>query len=507
MQIRNPITAIQNHLTNYKMFRSGIVPPMARFQDHIVREIGKISERYYPGADLGAMRQDWNPAILVDQNIYRLEYRRLYARAKRAYDTDPYAKSCVRVLQSQVVGTGITPKAKPVDKNGNGLDDLGKQLNRLFERFADECFRPDRDSFYDVQSKMIANCCTSGGLFLNEVPAKKGALLPFSFQQIDQGYIEFSHDNFAMPTAQRIFNGVEVNEFSEPQKYYFQDLLTWVFFDLPANGVIHIYDKLHTNQYVGIPWLAPVLTILWDLSQLQEDKLIASRIQTAIALWVEESSKYPNAAVKNSDGNISWSPGSIMKSKVKPEVIQSNDNIKESFGALIELYLRQVSSGMGVSYQEMTSDLAGANFASSRTVVMDRRRYYRKKQMFVERSFCQPIYKRFVKYCFIMGLLPGKTITDFKANEWGYCRAFWTPDRWDWVDPLKDINALIAEKDAGWLTDEAYFEKTGGNVEDVYKVLSEEKKEKDRLGISQLPQDPLGSANKLIKQNSIKEED
>ena len=497
-------SSIRSHLSDYSLFRKGVMPPNSRFGDVFTREIGKIMERYYPAAELGDKRADWNPAILVDQNIYRLEYKRIYARAKRAYDTDPYARSCVRVLQSQVVGTGISPRAKPLDNKGKPIDELGKILDTHFERFSEECFRPNRDSFYDVQSKYVANCCCSGGLFLNFIPSTKNSLLPFAFQQIDQSYIDFSHDNFSMPGPDKIYNGVKINEFGEPLQYYYQDLINWMFFDLPANNVIHCFEKWHVNQWIGIPWLAPVLTTLWDLSQLQEDKLIASRIQAAIALWVSETSKFPNAKQKDGNGNISWAPGSIIKSQVKPEVIQSSDSIKETFGALIELYLRQISSGMGVSYQEMTSDLAGANFASSRTVVMDRRRYYRKKQMFVERSFCQPIYNKFVQWCFLSGLIPGKSIVDYKNNQWGYNRAKWTPDRWDWVDPLKDIQSLVEQRDAGYLTDEMYCEKVGESRDDLYATLAEEKKIKESLGIAPPPPVPV-TPNKFTTPDNVEE--
>lgn len=498
---------LRNHLTNYQLFRRGIMPPDPRFEAHFSREIARLQERYYPAAELGPHRDDWNPAVLVDQNVYRLEYRRLFARAKRAYDTDPYARSCVRVLQSQIVGRGISPRAKPLDQEGNPLPDIAQVLDKAWERFTDECFRPSRDSFYDIQSKYIANCCISGGLFLNMVPAAKGSLLPFAFQTIDQSYIEFSHDNFAMPTADMIYNGVKINNFGEPIWYYFQDLLTWMFFDMPANNMIHCFEKWHCNQFIGIPWLAPVLTTLWDLAQLQEDKLIASRIQAAIALWVKETSKFPNSAQKNSDGNIPWGPGKILKSPDKPEVIQASDNIKETLAALIELYLRQISSGMGVSYQEMTSDLAGANFASSRTVVMDRRRYYQKKQQFVERSYCHPIWSKFVQWSFLSGLIPGKSIVDFNKNRWGLCHATWTPDRWQWVDPLKDINALIAQKDAGWLSDEDFCEQTGLNRDQLYALLKEEREKRKEMGIEQTPAAPVKTPTLTQDINKLDEEE
>ena len=501
---------IQDHFKQYGQFRRGELPPNARFNDHFTREIGKLKERYFPAADLSPMRQDWNPSVLVDQNIFRLEYRRIFARAKRAFDTDPYARSCVNVLQSQIIGNGITPRHKPLDSEGKEIPGLGKVLDTLWKRFSDELIRPSHDSFIDLQRKFISNCCISGGMFLNCVPSQKGSLLPFGFQFIDQSYIEFSHDNFAMPKMPMVFNGVEINEFGEAQRYYFQDLVTWMFFDLPANNMIHCYDIWHANQFIGIPWLAPVLTTLWDLSQLQEDRLIASRIQAAIALWIPEGNPFPGGKSKvNNGSNSVWAPASIMKGPAgsKPEIIQASDSIRDTLQALIELYLYQVSSGMGISYQEMCADTQGSSFSASRTVTTDRRRHYKARQQLVVRQLCQPINKKFVQWAFLSGLIPGKSIVDFKDNAWGYCHTKWTPDRWDFVDPLKDMNSLIVQSDKGWLSDEGFCELTGEDREDLYQILSEESKQKKALGISVPQIVQTAGANKFPEQTTTEEEE
>ena len=207
----------------------------------------------------------------------------------------------------------------------------------------------------------------------------------------------------------------------------------------------------------------------------------------AIALWIGESNPFPNKNSKNTDGNVPWAPGSVFKGKTKPEVVQSVDNLKDSFAILIEIYLRSIATGMRISYQELTTDTQASAFSASRTITTDRRRYYRKKQGFIVKQYGRPIYYNFVKWCFLTGLIPGKSITDFVANSWGYTQAIWTPDKWDWVDPLKDIQAAIAEKDAGWLSDESYCERTGQSKDVLYQELKDEKDERKKLGIEIQP--------------------
>jgi capsid protein len=114
---------------------------------------------------------------------------------------------------------------------------------------------------------------------------------------------------------------------------------------------------------------------------------------------------------------------------------------------------------------------------------MDRRRFYKERQKLIIRTYCQPIARDFVKWCYIAGLIPGKSIVDFKENPWGLTRAIWTSDRWDWVDPLKDIEALVAQKDAGWLTDEMYCELGNIDRENLYSTRKEEKELKKKMDI------------------------
>lgn len=105
---------------------------------------------------------------------------------------------------------------------------------------------------------------------------------------------------------------------------------------------------------------------------------------------------------------------------------------------------------------------------------------------------------------FLTGQIPGKSILDFNENKWGFCRARWTPDKWEWVDPLKDIEALRAEQEAGWLSDEDYCEQVGKSRDDLYKILQEEKEIRKSMGIEIAPRQV--SNKKLIEEEDKKDD-
>jgi capsid protein len=136
--------------------------------------------------------------------------------------------------------------------------------------------------------------------------------------------------------------------------------------------------------------------------------------------------------------------------------------------------------------------MEGANFSSARVNVIDSRRRYAQRQKNIIHTLCKPVYRDFVKWEFLTGRVAGKTITDYTQNEWGLTQALWTPDPYEWVDPLKDVQALKEEAEQGWLTDESYFEAKGRDRDSVYAVLAEEKKAKKALDIAPEPKTATG---------------
>lgn len=453
-----------------------------------------VAQRYFPAASTSRLRSEWTSTINSTYDIINSEYVKLVARAKLAYDTDPYAKTAITVRESQIVGSGIRPHPKPKDADGNDIPALAKILSQYWARFNDEFMRNRDSTIYECQARFIRQKGISGGVLYNKVPNRKNSLFPFAFQEIDQDQLVFFRDQTAvLPdttsdstilsktlTKNRIHHGVELDKFNDPVAYNFAGVDA----PIPATNIIHAFVKSHINQTIGIPDLAPALTTLWDLQQVLENKIIASRVASAIALWMHRDDRGSLVNKKNDAGNVDWAPGRIIASSQEPKIIQANDNISDSFKPLVELYLRSVAICMGISYQELATDMAGANFSSARVITIDKRRGYEQEQKTLIRTHSKPIYRQYVEWCFLTGLIDGKTITDFNQNAWGLCEALWTPDPWDWVDPQRDISALVTARENGWLTDEMYYQRIGATRDTMYSELAKEKQMKDSLGIN-----------------------
>ena len=60
----------------------------------------------------------------------------------------------------------------------------------------------------------------------------------------------------------------------------------------------------------------------------------------------------------------------------------------------------------------------------------------------------------------------------------------WIPPRWDWVDPLKDIQAQVLAIDAGLLSRRKAVEATGYDIEEIDRENAADAERAAALGLS-----------------------
>ena len=69
----------------------------------------------------------------------------------------------------------------------------------------------------------------------------------------------------------------------------------------------------------------------------------------------------------------------------------------------------------------------------------------------------------------------------FRSAEYLACN--WLPTKWDWVDPLKDANAEIAQIEAGLKSRTQAIAERGYDAEQVDAEIARERDREKRLGL------------------------
>ncbi len=414
------------------------------------------AERYAPGADTSRLRDDWSTSIKTVTSLMADEWKTLVARSEYLVRTDPYGRNARKVLLDHIVGSGLRPFPAVKLKNGSPANRINEQLAAGWDRFNDEGIRSgtNRMTVYEAQRLALSTTIDTGGVLTSIVGGRNNAWLPFGLQLLKPTRLDWAKDNYTDDGRKvadvKIVHGIEVDGFGEPRGFWLEDKRDRVSADLMA---IHFHQE-ECEQYMGLPWMTPVLPFAWDLQNILADRLVGSRMVERIALWVKKTSKKTLMQTADSDDNtIPWEPGMVMATDDKPELIQSADRISDTFGALVKLYLHGIASGLGFSYTLLTRDLSDVNFASTRYCsIKDKRFFQSLYQWYAKSGWCNWVWQQYVNWAILSGRIAGLSYSDYVSDKWRFNQVYYLPEGEAWVDPLKDAQALKVQYENGWIT-------------------------------------------------------
>ena len=95
-------------------------------------------------------------------------------------------------------------------------------------------------------------------------------------------------------------------------------------------------------------------------------------------------------------------------------------------------------------------------------------------------QLCRPVYARWLDLAVLSGAL---TLPGYEAYRPRMLAADWLPTKWDWVDPLKDANAEIAQIEAGLKSRTQAIAERGYDAEQVDREIAAERERERALGL------------------------
>lgn len=147
----------------------------------------------------------------------------------------------------------------------------------------------------------------------------------------------------------------------------------------------------------------------------------------------------------------------------------------QQFPDFVSAMLHGVSAGLNVSYPALSTDLKGVNYSSIRQGELTDRDHWKAIQKFMIEQLLERAFRSWLAWTFVtnpekLAPLPVEKLEKFFASTWrarGY----------EWVDPLKEVNAQEKAIANGLKSRTQIVAAMGGNIEDVFDELAEE----DRL--------------------------
>jgi lambda family phage portal protein len=167
-------------------------------------------------------------------------------------------------------------------------------------------------------------------------------------------------------------------------------------------------------------------------------------------------------------------PGEDVKSPVVPET--------SDYSNFMQTELRRFAAAVGITYEMLTGDYSKVNYSSARVALLEFRRQAEQfqTQILVD-QFCQPVLEKWMNEAVLCGAL--ELPDDYVKDPTVYSACTWIPDGYQWVDPLKEVQAAMTAVRAGFTSRSMVIRQNGFDPEIVDGQIAEERKREQALGI------------------------
>jgi len=431
------------------------------------------------------------------------------ARARWLVRNNGYANNAIESWAANTVGTGISPTSRISQSARKDA------LQRLWLAWTDDADAEGLTDFYGLQRRAAREVFMTGEVFLRFRPRRveDGLVVPLQVQMLPSEMLPLNH-NAVDRNGNVIRQGIEFNLIRQRVAYHFlrrhpgdstEPGMSGETVRVPASEVMHVIDPPEAGQLRGVSRFAPAIVKLFLLDQYDDAELDRKKVAAMYAMFV--TSPAPEIPVKRSEDEYDIAPGQILRLDPGEEVtVGQPADSGGSYEPFQYRTLLQISAALGIPYGYLSNDGAKGNFSNSRLSLIEfRRRVTAWQHSVMVFQMCRPIWARFMDTAVLAGALrlPGY---DRKRGE--YLAADWLPTKWDWVDPLKDANAEIAQIEAGLKSRTQGIAERGYDAEQVDREIAAERKREVALGLDfRRPGSPAQAPGTPVAPNAADQND
>jgi len=329
----------------------------------------------------------------------------------------------------------------------------------------------------EMQALAMSEAPEVGESFLVEVNRKdKNRVIPLSYQILESEQLNNTLDfplhtlgPVGVPVGNFIRRGIEFDPHHRPVAYHFWSehpydymISAYKTIRIPAERVIHYYERKRPSQYRGVTWFAPILQYMRDLSCYVGDEMSAARIGAQFTVAIKRATGV-GAGLGFGDGDYDedrdgnplehLGPGIIANIGKDDDIVQINPNRPNSASEpWIKLILGSMANGIGMTYLGLTGDVEKANFSSARFARLSDKTFWRTLQGRFGRKVVLRIRRRAVEQLIALGRIPALSASQFLANRHRWLATRVLPPGWEEVQVQQEVTAAIDRIRAGLST-------------------------------------------------------
>jgi lambda family phage portal protein len=445
------------------------------------RPAGQRFARRFDAATANRLTAGWMVTEAKIDHELRSDLTALRARSRDLAKNNDYVRKYLQMVAANIVGpSGFNLQSRVEDAPGR----QDKLANDAIEWSFYDWSRPGncdvtgRLSFPDLCRAAIKAVARDGECLIRHF---RGTAVDnpwgYALQLIDIDRLDTQLNRDPASGQNAIVMGIEINDAGRPLFYHIHSRHPSDYGGsqhrerIRADEIIHAFITEQPGQSRGYPWLHAVIKSLHDLGEYNKSALIAARKGAdTLGFFVSPNGEPPTVDSDEAGEPISVSvPGQY---DVLPEGFDfrpyDSQYPSATYGDFVKAHLRRIAAGLGVSYNTLAEDLEGVNYSSIRAGVLAERDQWMMLQNWFIDAVLEPVFQQWISLSLqnqAIKMPNGSALPLEKKDK--FSRHAWLGRRWQWVDPLKDIEASRLAVTSGVASPQMIAAQQGVDVEDV----------------------------------------
>lgn len=474
----------------------------------------------------------WRPRRLSAKSDINAGLDLLRSRSADQATNSPIGAAAIQTSALHAVGAGLKlfprVKYKLLGITADEAREWNRRTAQEFDLWANsrQCDIYRRNNFYDMQDIVYTGYLTDGDSFVlfRRKPWTREMPYTLRLQVVEANRISnpgayaqgISSVEMRLPNGRLVVGGVELDEDGGTDAFWISNKVPWDFTDADQSitwervkaygdrtgspNVLQVCHDTRAGQTRGVPYLAPVISTLKQVSRYTESELAASIIRSFFALFFTQQDTAggmtlndmlpssfdgdPTAPVVDvNEYSLALGTMNALPRGVDVKSVDAS-NAQSTFDSFTTNLLKQIGAAIGQPYEVLMKNFT-SSYSASRAAMLQAWEEYKLRRTWFARDFCQPVYETWLTEAVAMGRIdaPGFFRDPLIRKAW--MNAEWFGPSMSILDPVKDVNGSILRVHSGLSTrEQEAAEMTGTDFEENLDQLAWEEERIEASGVS-----------------------
>lgn len=450
----------------------------------------------------------------------------LRERTRDLYMNAPFATGAINSTRTSCIGSGLMPKPK-IDHEFLGMSKeeavrLQQIIKKEFALWAEStlCDTCDLNNFYELQQIVFIDWLKNGEEFVLIRYGEELSYMPYQLQlklisadrvctpdSINGEYYGYDKN---ISKNRTIMNGVELDQEGKVIAYHICSNFPgeqsfsqpkWARVKKRGNktgnpNILHIFNAEAAEQYRGVPFLAPVIHTIKQLTRYTEAEIMAAVVNSMFALFVitetgddvegfggvdeEELQVGPIGATgtsENKEDEIKLGSGTVhfLKTGEKVEAVESK-HPSGNYDLFVQSMATQIGAALEIAPEVLLKKFT-SNFSASKGALNETWKSFMMRRKWFVNDFCQAVYDLWFAEAVSKKRIPAPGFFLDPLIRKAYTNATWTGPAQGCLNPQQEATAAATRIKNGLSTHEDECAAiNGSDFEDNVRTLENENK-------------------------------